>query len=152
MAQTGPRTPEGKAIVSANAVKHGLRSTRVVIPGLEIQADWDQFFHDAIEAQRPVGAIEYALAERIATLIWRLRRAARAERDSAIVAGMLVEGSEEDLPTRIAALIRGFGEQLFPGTPELVDPPGFKGPQSPVRLPSYPCRPCCRTCPRMSTG
>jgi len=35
-ASTGPKTPEGKAISSQNALKHGLRSTRVQVPpGME---------------------------------------------------------------------------------------------------------------------
>jgi hypothetical protein len=41
---TGPRSPEGKAIVSKNAVKHGLFASENVIKG-ENQADFD-LFHD----------------------------------------------------------------------------------------------------------
>src|SRR3990172_4210180 len=74
MARTGPRSPEAKARVSKNAIRHGLRSTAVVIPGHELQNDWEQFLNDALTALDPVGAVEYALAERAATLLWRLRR------------------------------------------------------------------------------
>jgi hypothetical protein len=30
---TGPRTPEGKAVVSLNSLTHGIRCSRVVLPG-----------------------------------------------------------------------------------------------------------------------
>jgi len=65
MARTGPRSPQAKALVSTNAVRHGLRSPRVVIPGLEFQTDWDTFLADAIAALAPVGAVEYAYAETV---------------------------------------------------------------------------------------
>ncbi len=39
---TGPRTPEGKAVVSENAVKHGLSARKVVIHG-EDRAEFDRF-------------------------------------------------------------------------------------------------------------
>jgi hypothetical protein len=130
MTQTGPRSPEAKARVSTNAVRHGLRSTKVVIPGLEVQADWDQFFKDSVDALQPVGAIEYALVERITTLFWRLRRAARAERDAAILAGKLAgiaNDPELDTAARIAAVLASYGfpsaEPDGPPAPRALQPP-----------------------------
>ena len=41
---TGPRSPEGKAVVSKNAVKHGLFASENVIKG-EKKEDFD-LFHD----------------------------------------------------------------------------------------------------------
>lgn len=126
MPQTGPRSPEAKAVVSMNAVRHGLRSTTVVIPGLELQSDWEQFLNDSIASLAPVGAVEYALAERAATLFWRLRRAARAERDAAIVGGKQ-RVTEDDPEQRIFAAIRAmnydFPELAAEPPPDLPSPP-----------------------------
>ena len=132
----GPRSPAARARVSLNAVRHGLRSTRVVIPGLEMQADWDQFFQDSIAALNPFGAIEYALAERITTLFWRLRRVARAERDAAIAGGSLVQDEAMPLAGRVQGMLTGVGRQLFPEDPRFED--AAAGPRDfrlPVLLP-----------------
>ena len=73
---TGPRTVGGKAVVSQNAVKHGLFADATVVNG-ERQADYD-LFRDAMVAEMwPVGVIECMMAERIVNLSWRLRRAER---------------------------------------------------------------------------
>jgi hypothetical protein len=76
--QTGPRTPEGKAIAARNAFRHGLRSEDIVVPQEAIQ-DWEDFRSDIIDALAPVGALEGELAERVASLLWRLRRVPHAE-------------------------------------------------------------------------
>jgi hypothetical protein len=76
---TGPRTGAGKAIVRLNAVQHGLRPGAVVIPGLESPAEWEAFRAGVVESQRPAGPLAEALAERAPGLLWRLRRAERAE-------------------------------------------------------------------------
>ena len=75
---TGPRTAEGKAVVSQNALKHGLFADASVVNG-ENQADFD-LHRDAYLAEvAPVGVMESFLAERIAGLSWRLRRAERMQ-------------------------------------------------------------------------
>ena len=73
---TGPRTIEGKAAVSQNAVKHGLLAERDVI-SFESPADFDQYREQLLDELSPVSPMESILAERIVTLSWRLKRAAR---------------------------------------------------------------------------
>jgi len=60
---TGPRTVEGKAVVSQNAVKHGLFAAEAVING-ENPADYE-LYHDQMLAElAPVGMVESMLAAR----------------------------------------------------------------------------------------
>ena len=133
MPRTGPRSPEAKAVVSRNAVRHGLRAAAVVIPGMEFQQDWEQFHEDALQALDPVGAVEYALADRAATLLWRLRRAARAERDAAISGVRLVDGAVDDPRRNAGELLAGIRQELFPEEP----PPSLPSPprEPPALLP-----------------
>src|ERR1039458_5104933 len=70
---TGPRTPVGKAKVSANALKHGLTGRDVVLPG-ENPDDFDSFRAGLLTSLDPQGELEGALAERIVVDFWRLRR------------------------------------------------------------------------------
>lgn len=76
---SGPTTPEGKARSSRNALKHGLRSRDIVLPG-EDPEEWFAFRDDYLAALDPVGLAEEALAYRAAELYWRLLRVAEAER------------------------------------------------------------------------
>ncbi len=75
---TGPRTSEGKAAVSQNAVKHGLLAARVVISS-ESQADFDLYRDQILDELAPVSPMESMLAERIVTLSWRLKRVCRIQ-------------------------------------------------------------------------
>jgi hypothetical protein len=69
----GPRTAEGQARSAANAVKHGLRSRRVLLPG-ESAADFEQFCAALRDELMPDGPLEDGLVDRITGLLWRLRR------------------------------------------------------------------------------
>jgi hypothetical protein len=73
---TGPRTTEGKAAVSQNAVKHGLLARSDVITS-ESQAEFDLYRRQILEELNPVSPMESILAERIVTLSWRLKRVGR---------------------------------------------------------------------------
>jgi len=73
---TGPRTAQGKAAVSKNAVKHGLFATDTVIEG-ENQADYDEYLENFLAELEPDGMIETMMAERFVSLTWRLKRAER---------------------------------------------------------------------------
>ncbi len=70
---TGPRTPEGRAAVRLNGVKHGLTAETIVLKG-ESEADFTQLF-DSLEAEHdPVTPTEEALVVQLAMATWRLRR------------------------------------------------------------------------------
>ena len=75
---TGPRTDEGKAVVSQNAVKHGLFAAEAVITG-ENPADYELYHDQYLAELKPVGMTESMMAERIVSLAWRLRRAERMQ-------------------------------------------------------------------------
>ena len=73
---TGPKTAEGKAAVSKNAVKHGLFATDTVIEG-ENQADYEAYLDNFLVELEPDGMEETLMAERFVSLSWRLKRAER---------------------------------------------------------------------------
>jgi hypothetical protein len=79
---TGPRSDAGKERSSRNAVRHGLRSERPVIPG-EDADEWDAFRDAVVHDLDPATTLEHELAERAALQLWRLRRAARYEAEVA---------------------------------------------------------------------
>jgi hypothetical protein len=75
---TGPRTPEGKAAVAQNAVRHGLLAQEVVIKG-EDPGEFEFYRDQMLEELAPAGQMESLLAHRIVGLAWRLRRAERLQ-------------------------------------------------------------------------
>ncbi len=70
---TGPRTAAGKAIAARNALRHGLTAKQVVLFD-EAPKDFAAFHAELHAALDPADAFEEALAERIASCAWRLRR------------------------------------------------------------------------------
>jgi hypothetical protein len=71
---TGPTTPEGKERSRRNAVRHGL-TAETVIASLEDINDY-QAFEAAVTADyAPETAVERELVLRLASVLWRLRRA-----------------------------------------------------------------------------
>jgi hypothetical protein len=75
---TGPRTAKGKKAVSQNAVKHGFFTREAVVRD-EDQAAFDLYREAMLAEMGPVGVMESSLAERVASLSWRLRRAERMQ-------------------------------------------------------------------------
>jgi hypothetical protein len=75
---TGPRTPEGKNAVRLNALRHGLLSTEVLLPGEDGEALSGLGEHLRAELQ-PVGELENLLVDRVVAALWRLRRLGRVE-------------------------------------------------------------------------
>ncbi len=70
---TGPRSPEGRSIVSQNALKHGLTAAHDIISS-ESQADFDLYRGQFLSELAPDSPMEYMLAERVVNLSWRLKR------------------------------------------------------------------------------
>lgn len=75
---TGPRTEEGKLRSRQNAVRHGLTAETVIV-GLEDERHYAEFEQAIIADYEPITAIEYQLIIRLASLLWRLRRAVAIE-------------------------------------------------------------------------
>ena len=75
---TGPRTPEGKARSSKNALKHGLLARDAVMAD-ENPAEYDRQLQILEENLFPKNAIEFELVLQIADSRWRLRRITRIE-------------------------------------------------------------------------
>ena len=75
---TGPRTPEGKARSSQNAIKHGLLARDAVMAD-EDPAEYDRQLQILEENLFPKNAIEFELVLQIADSRWRLRRITRIE-------------------------------------------------------------------------
>lgn len=82
---TGPQSKAVKEVAKLNAVKHGLLSEVTVLPGLEQQEEWDAHLRETLKALAPVGHIQEVLAQRVALLLWRLRRVARQEGEWAMI-------------------------------------------------------------------
>jgi len=78
---TGPRSPLGKAVVGRNPARHGLSSASPVIHGIESPAAWERHRCSTVAGCAPVGQLETDLAERVALILWRLKRVTRYERD-----------------------------------------------------------------------
>src|SRR4029450_13942166 len=75
---TGPKTPEGKAVVALNALQHGLLSRAAVIQGESDTHPVD--FGKRLRRQlAPVGELELLLVDRIVSTAWRLRRSIALE-------------------------------------------------------------------------
>src|SRR5581483_9166141 len=87
----GPKTAAGRAAVRLNAVRHGITSPQVPIPGVEDAGEWQAFRQAIVDDIAPVGAVEEALAGRVAELTWRLRRIAPYEAEVIAVGRERVE-------------------------------------------------------------
>src|SRR5215467_13976454 len=71
---TGPRTDEGKQRSRCNAVRHGL-TAETVIADLEDRSDYEAFETAVTSCYDAESAVERELVLRLASVLWRLRRA-----------------------------------------------------------------------------
>jgi hypothetical protein len=77
---TGPRTEDGKRSSRANAYRHGL-TAETVVRNVEDAEDYAAFESAVIADYDARSAVERELVLRLASLLWRLRRATAVETD-----------------------------------------------------------------------
>ena len=70
---TGPKTEAGKARSRMNSRKHGL-TAEVIVVGDENGDDFSEFREALLEQYDPQTPMECELVERLAGILWRLRR------------------------------------------------------------------------------
>src|ERR1039458_1692001 len=75
---TGPRTQEGKERSRCNALRHGL-TAETIIAALEDTEDYQAFEAAVIADYDAESAVERELVLRLASVLWRLRRATGIE-------------------------------------------------------------------------
>ena len=75
---TGPNTEAGKERSRRNAVRHGL-CAETVVAGIESIEDYSAFEASVIADYEAQTAVERELVLRLASLLWRLRRATSIE-------------------------------------------------------------------------
>ena len=107
---TGPRSAEGKDRSRFNAVKHGLTSRTLVLPGedpeaLQLRLDgW-------IDSLKPKNELEHYLVERAVRVSWQLDRADRAE--VARFAARIRDDEFRDTYRGVSVNVAALGRRLF---------------------------------------
>jgi hypothetical protein len=75
---TGPKTSEGKERSRCNTIRHGLTAETVIV-GFEDASDYEAFEANVIADYDARSAVERELVLRLASVLWRLRRATGIE-------------------------------------------------------------------------
>jgi hypothetical protein len=77
----GPKTEAGKARSAQNALKHGMRAEKHLVLPDEDAVEFAAHEAALLAELAPAGALQVALAQRVASAAWRLARADRIEAD-----------------------------------------------------------------------
>jgi hypothetical protein len=96
---TGPRTEEGKRRSRRNALRHGL-TAQTVVDGLEDSEDYRAFEATIIADYDAHTAVERELVLRLASLLWRIRRATGIETDLLRIQAEIIREREDRSPNR----------------------------------------------------
>ena len=78
MKSTGPRTYSGKQRSRRNAIRHGL-TAETIVDVFEDPEDYKAFENAIVADFKRLSTVEYVLVTRLASLLWRLRRATAVE-------------------------------------------------------------------------
>jgi hypothetical protein len=100
---TGPRTPEGKARSSQNALRHGLTSRGAVLP-CEDQSAYQQHCRQFFDEYQPATPTETQLTHELADTAWRLNRVPALEADLLRHAGRNIDSDMTELHRTLATL------------------------------------------------
>ncbi len=103
---TGPRTSQGKAASSRNAVSHGICAAYLVIFAWESQQEFDDLRNAYIERHRPIDRCELDQVDRMVDSIWRRNRLLSVE--TAIMDLQLSRNEDE-----VAARFRDTGDAFL---------------------------------------
>jgi hypothetical protein len=116
---TGPITEEGKLQCRRNAVRHGL-TAETVIGALEDADDYKAFEAAIIADYEAQSAVERELVLRLASLLWRLRRATTIETGLfEIEAEHLSEAGRSQVSPASREVVRAlFGAQASVSSPD----------------------------------
>ena len=107
---TGPTTQEGKERSRCNAVRHGL-TAETVIADLEDAADYQAFEAAVIADYDAQTAVERELVLRLASVLWRLRRAIGIE--SGIFESVTEGSAKQDDPLSGKAQVNPATDRIY---------------------------------------
>jgi hypothetical protein len=94
---TGPKSQQGKSRSAENALRHGLASGRLIIPG-ECKAEYEALEVDLLKKHQPVDVTETLLVQEMAQSYWLKERAVRLQSKAF--------GESDSLPKDLALLMR----------------------------------------------
>jgi hypothetical protein len=110
---TGPTSEDGKARSRCNALRHGL-TAETLIAGLEDAEDYQAFEATITAEYEAETAIERELVLRLASVLWRLRRATGIESALFECANNSLDGTQSEKSPRVLVELGGGpdGKQL----------------------------------------
>src|SRR5262245_34993560 len=97
---TGPKTSQGKERSRCNAIRHGLTAETVIV-GLDDADDYEAFEATVIADYDAQSAVERELVLRLASVLWRLRRATGIE--TSLFESVIKQSNQSEVITRANA-------------------------------------------------
>ena len=118
---TGPRTAQGKKRARLNAIRHGIFSRVIVLPG-ESKDEYESLLKGLSESLLPEDALEKLIVEKIAIFAWRYRRLLQAEAAEIELGTDFMEWDQRMRQSRDAEIAK---RTLVREFPKFVDKPGL---------------------------
>ena len=106
---TGPRTEAGRNRSRLNALKHGFRAEKAILPDEDPAALQERLDHWTADLQ-PRNSVEQYLVERGVRLSWQLDRVLRAQ--DARLTTQIIEGGDEETNLQEEEILE-IGQRLF---------------------------------------